>query len=47
MNNKIILMNLIDMLRELDTEKNDSKAIKETLEFIAERLEDLIELIND
>lgn len=37
------LLNLIEMLRELDTEKNDAKTIKEILEFIADRLEDLID----
>lgn len=37
------ILNLIDMLRELDTEKNDRQTIKEVLNFIADKLEDLIE----
>lgn len=43
MNKNLEIMNLVDMLRELDTEKNDRKAIKEVLEFIADKLEDLID----
>ena len=39
----IEILNLIDMLRELDTEKNDKKTIKEVLNFIADKLEELIE----
>lgn len=31
--------NLLDMLRTIDTEKNDSKVIKETLNYIADELE--------
>lgn len=36
------LLNLIDMLRELDVEKNDRKTIKEVLDFIADKLEEMI-----
>lgn len=36
------LLNLIDMLRELDVEKNDRKTIKEVLDFIANKLEEMI-----
>lgn len=42
MNKNMEIMNLIDMLRELDIEKNDRKTIKEVLDFIADKLEDLI-----
>ena len=37
------LLNLIDMLRELDTEKNDRQTIREALVFIADKLEELID----
>ena len=37
------LMSLIDMLRTLDTEKNDSETIKEVLNFIADELEKFID----
>lgn len=37
------ILNLIDMLKELDIEKNDKKTIKEALNFIADKLEELIE----
>lgn len=37
------LLNLIDMLRELDIEKNDKEAIKEVLNFIADKLEEYID----
>lgn len=40
------LLNLIDMLRELDLEKNDRKAIKEVLDFVADKLEEMIGEIN-
>ena len=36
------LLNLIDMLRELDIEKNDRKTIKEVLDFVADKLEEMI-----
>lgn len=36
------LLNLVDMLRELDIEKNDKKTIKEVLDFIADKLEEMI-----
>ena len=40
------LLNLIDMLRELDLEKNDRKTIKEVLDFVADKLEEMIGEIN-
>lgn len=36
------LLNLIDMLRELDLDKNDKKTIKEVLDFVADKLEEMI-----
>lgn len=36
------LLNLVDMLRELDLDKNDRKTIKEVLDFIADKLEEMI-----
>lgn len=43
MDKNMQLLTLIDMLRELDLEKNDKKAIKEVLEFIADKLEEYID----
>lgn len=40
------LLNLADMLRELDLEKNDTETIKETLEFIADKIEESVSDIN-
>lgn len=37
------LLTLIDMLRELDIEKNTKEDIKATLEFIADKLEEYID----
>ena len=37
MDKNMQLLTLIDMLRELDLEKNDKKAINEVLEFIASK----------
>ena len=39
--NKEKLKNLIDMLRELDLERNSIKDIRYVLNFIADRLEEL------
>lgn len=36
------LLNLADMLRELDLEKNDKETIKEALNFIADKLEEYV-----
>lgn len=36
------LLNLADMLRELDLDKNDKKTIKEALNFIADKLEEYV-----
>lgn len=40
------LLNLADMLRELDLEKNDTEAIRETLEFIADKIEESVSDMN-
>lgn len=37
------LLELIDILRELDVEKNNNEDIKETLNFIADKLEEFID----
>lgn len=37
------LLTLIDMLRELDIEKNTKEDIKAALEFIADKLEEYID----
>lgn len=42
MNKNLELINLIDMLRELDINKNTRKDIKKALEFIADKLEELV-----
>jgi hypothetical protein len=36
------LLNLADMLRELDLDKNDKETIKEALNFIADKLEEYV-----
>jgi hypothetical protein len=36
------LLNLADMLRELDLDKNDKETIKEVLNFIADKLEEYV-----
>lgn len=38
-----VLLNLIDMLRELDLEKNSIKTIREVLNYIADELENYID----
>lgn len=43
MDKNMQLLTLIDMLRELDLEKNDKKTIKEVLKFIADKLEEYID----
>lgn len=40
------LLNLADMLRELDLEKNDTEIIRETLGFIADKIEESVSDIN-
>lgn len=40
------LYNLADMLRTLDVEKNDKETIKEVLDFIAEKLENIGDELN-
>ena len=40
------LLNLADMLRELDLDKNNKETIKEVLNFIADKLEEMIGEIN-
>ena len=40
---KLDLYNLVDMLKEVDLEKNDTETIKEVLNFVAEKLKDYIE----
>lgn len=40
------LYNLADMLRTLNLEKNDTDTIKEVLEFIAEKLENIGDELN-
>ena len=41
------LYNLADMLRTLDLEKNDKNTIKEVLEFVADKLENIGDKINE
>ena len=43
MNRVLIFQNLINMLRDLDLEKNDKKAIREVLDYIANMLEHYID----
>ena len=40
---KLDLLNLVDMLKELDLEKNDKETIKLVLNFVAEKLKDYVE----
>jgi len=40
------LLNLADMLREVDLEKNDKEVIRETLRFIADKIEESVSDIN-
>lgn len=46
MEKKLDLLNLADMLRELDLDKNDKETIKETLNFIADKIEESVSDIN-
>ena len=43
MNRVLYFQNLIDMLKEIDTENNDSETLKEVLEYIASELEQFID----
>ena len=43
MKEKLDLLNLVDMLKEIDLEKNDKETIREVLNFIAEKLKDYVE----
>lgn len=36
------ILKLCDMLRELDVEKNDKDTIKDVLNFIADKLEEIV-----
>lgn len=42
MEKKLDLLNLVDMLRELDLEKNDTQTIREVLNFIADKIEEYV-----
>ena len=37
--------NLLDMLREIDLEKNDSETVKDVLNYIADELEKYVDLM--
>ena len=43
MKEKFDLLNLVDMLKEIDLEKNDKETIRDVLNFIAEKLKDYVE----
>ena len=43
MNRVLYFKNLITMLEEIDTEKNDSQALREVLDFIANELKQYID----
>ena len=43
MKKKFDLLNLVDMLKEIDLEKNDTETIREVLNFVAEKLKDYVE----
>ena len=47
MNKVFEYLNLIDMLREIDLEKNSTEDIREVLNFIADELEGYIEDLKD
>ena len=47
MNKNLELMNLINMLRELDINKNTREDIKNALDFIADKLEELVGEFNE
>lgn len=40
-------LRLLDMLKEIDTEKNDAETIRETLDFIADELAKYVDLMKD
>ena len=43
MNRVLLYQNLISMLEELDTEKNDSETLREVLDYIADMLKQFID----
>lgn len=43
MNRVQLYQNLISMLEEIDTEKNDSKTLREVLDYIANELKQFID----
>ena len=43
MKEKFDLLNLVDMLKEIDLEKNDKETVREVLNFVAEKLKDYVE----
>ena len=43
MKEKYDLLNLVDMLKEIDLEKNDTETVREVLNFVAEKLKDYVE----
>ena len=43
MNRVLMYQNLIEMLKELDLEKNDTETIREVLNYIAKELENYID----
>lgn len=42
MNRVLYYQNLIDMIREIDVEKNDSKTLRDVLDYISSELEKFI-----
>lgn len=46
MKEKFDLLNLVDMLKEIDLEKNDTETIREVLNFVAEKIKDYVEKEN-
>lgn len=47
MERKLRFLNLINMLRELDLEKNNNETIKDVLDYIAEELDKYIDDIKE
>ena len=43
MKEKLDLLNLVDMLKEINLEKNDTETVREVLNFVAEKLKDYVE----
>lgn len=41
--NKLEMLKLCDMLRELDTKKNDESTIHDVLLFIADKIEEIVD----